>query len=64
MDTCYHGRIRCWECARVQEMQERIDELERAIGEALGRMKHGGAGTRTYVEDVLRKALEGSGGWN
>ncbi|MBB5324667.1 hypothetical protein HNQ34_001765 [Anoxybacillus tepidamans] len=58
MDVCHHGRIRCWECARVQEMQERIDELERAIREALGRMKHGGAGTRTYVQHVLEKVLE------
>ena len=60
MDTCHHGRIRCWECARMQELQERVQELEQAIREALGRMKHGGAGTRTYVEYVLRKALEGS----
>lgn len=57
MDTCHHGRIRCWECARVQELQERVQELEQAIREVLERMKHGGAGTRTYVEDVLRKAL-------
>lgn len=57
MDVCYHGRIRCWECARTQELQERVQELEQAIREALGRMKHGGAGTRTYVESVLRKVL-------
>lgn len=60
MDVCHHGRIRCWECARMQELQERVQELEQAIREALGRMKHGGAGTRSYVEYVLRKALEGS----
>lgn len=41
MDVCYHGRIRCWECARVQELEERVQELEQAIREALNRMKNG-----------------------
>ena len=41
----------------MQELQERVQELEAAINDALGRMKHGGAGTRTYVEYVLMKAL-------
>ena len=43
----------------MQELQERVQELEQAIREALGRMKYGGAGTRSYVEHVLKKALEG-----
>ncbi|AMQ22234.1 hypothetical protein A0V43_16850 [Geobacillus sp. JS12] len=57
MDVCHHGRIRCWECARVQELEERVQELEQAIREALGRTEYGSAGARTYVEYVLRKAL-------
>lgn len=28
MDVCHHGRIRCWECARMQELEERVQELE------------------------------------
>ncbi|OAO76280.1 hypothetical protein TAF16_2755 [Anoxybacillus flavithermus] len=34
-----------------------MQELEQVIREALGRMKYGGAGTRSYAEYVLRKAL-------
>ncbi|AKM19821.1 hypothetical protein GARCT_02570 [Geobacillus sp. 12AMOR1] len=60
MDVCYHGRIRCWECARVQELEERAQELEQAIREALNRMKQGGAGTRSQVQQLLEKALEGA----
>lgn len=60
MDTCYHGRIRCWECARVQELEERVQKLEQAIREALNRMKQGGPGTRSQVQQLLEKALEGA----
>ncbi|TCJ87984.1 UNVERIFIED_ORG: hypothetical protein BDK47_1497 [Anoxybacillus amylolyticus] len=59
MDVCYHGRIRCWECARVQEFKERVQELEQAIKEALDRMKRGGDGTWTQVRMILEQALEG-----
>jgi len=59
MDVCHHGRIRCWECARVQELEERVRSLEEAIKEALCKMERGGAGTRSYVQYVLEKALEG-----
>lgn len=60
MDTCYHGRIRCWECAHVQELEERVQKLEQAIREALNRMKQGGPGTRSQVQQLLEKALEGA----
>lgn len=59
MDVCYHGRIRCWECARVQEFKERVQELEKAIKEALDRMKRSGDGTWTQVRMILEQALEG-----
>ena len=39
MDVCHHGRIRCWECARMQELEERVQKLEQAIREALGRIE-------------------------
>ncbi len=60
VDVCYHGRIRCWECARVQELEERVQELEQAIREALNSMKQGGAGTRTQVQVMLERALGGN----
>ncbi|MEB3752508.1 hypothetical protein EP10_003423 [Geobacillus icigianus] len=60
MDVCHHSRIRCWECARVQELDERVQELEQAIREALNRMKQGGPGTRTQVQVMLERALGGT----
>lgn len=60
MDVCHHGRIRCWECVRMQELEERVQKLEQAIREALNRMKQGGPGTRSQVQQLLEKALEGA----
>ncbi|CAM4018730.1 hypothetical protein Gste01_01514 [Geobacillus stearothermophilus ATCC 7953] len=59
MDVCYHGRIRCWECARVRELEERVRELEQAIKEALDGMKRSGDGTWRQVRMILEQALEG-----
>jgi positive control factor len=27
METCHHARIRCWECVRVQELEERVQSF-------------------------------------
>ncbi|WP_176202375.1 hypothetical protein [Geobacillus sp. LEMMY01] len=44
----------------MQELEERVQELEQAIREALNRMKQGGAGTRTQVQVMLERALGGT----
>ena len=43
---------------RVQELERKIKRYREAIRECLERMNKGGAGTRSFVYETLKKALE------
>jgi len=72
-DVCKHGRIRCAECAYVEELEDRIEELEQqnkryreALEEILAE-SYEEAGLHpdtnmqleTFIAKTARKALEG-----
>ena len=44
---------------RVYELEGKIERYQKSIKECLERMNKGGAGTRTFVYETLKKALEG-----
>jgi len=72
-DVCKHGRIRCAECAYVEELEDRIEELEQqnkryreALEEILaeayeeaGVHPDTGMQLETYIARIARQALEG-----
>lgn len=43
----------------VQELEQQNKRYQKAIKECVERMNTGGAGTRSFVYDTLKKALEG-----
>ena len=45
---------------KLIEKTEEVERLEKAISVCLDRMKEGGSGTRSFVYDTLKKALEGT----
>ena len=45
---------------RVQELEENIKRYREAIRECIERMNKGGAGTRSFVYETLKKVLEGT----
>ena len=49
---------------RVYELEEKIERYQKLIKECLERMDKGGAGTRTFVYETLKKALEVEGEMN
>ena len=65
-DVCKHGRIRCAECAYVEELEDRIEELEqqnKRYREALEKIS-APIDKVTYadmfaVKQIARQALEG-----
>ena len=46
---------------RVQELEQQNKRYQKSIKECLERMNKGGAGTRSFVYETLKKALEGEG---
>ena len=44
---------------RVQELEQQNKNYRKAIKRCIERMNKGGAGTRSFVYDTLKKALEG-----
>ena len=55
--VCEHGTLRrkCYICY----LEEEVERLEKAISVSIDRMKEGGPGTRSFVYETLKKALEG-----
>ena len=55
-NVCEHGTLRrkCYIC-----YLEKVERLEKSISVCLDRMKEGGPGTRSFVYETLKKALEG-----
>ena len=45
---------------RVQELEQQNKRYRKAIKECIERMDEGGAGTRSFVYETLKKALEGT----
>ena len=56
-NVCEHGTLRrkCYICY----LEEEVERLEKAISVCIDRMKEGGPGTRSFVYETLKKALEG-----
>ena len=46
---------------KVQELERKIERYREAIKECIERMNKGGAGTRSFVYETLKKALDGEG---
>ena len=67
-DVCKHGRIRCAECAYVEELEDRIEELEqqnKRYREALEEIKEltrFDDGSKEKEYEIACKALEESEG--
>ena len=45
---------------RAQELEQKNKDYREAIKECVERMNAGGAGTRSFVYETLKKALEGT----
>ena len=52
----YHSLIK--QVEQVQELEQQNKRYQKAIKECLERMNKGGAGTRSFVYETLKKALE------
>ena len=64
-DVCKHGRIRCAECAYVEELEDRIEELEqqnkryREVLEEIKELTRFDDGSKEKEYEIACKALEG-----
>ena len=54
----YDGRVN-WLINLVEELEKQNKRYQKAIKECVERMNVGGAGTRSFVYETLKKALEG-----
>jgi len=43
--------------ARIEELEQKVKDYEKAINECIERMTHGGPGTRSFVYDTLKGIL-------